>query len=204
MTKRFQGATVAVQTIDAVDLSKSRAFVPGTDGIIVVKSKEDEKSIISGLSELRDDSGMKICSVYSRDQVFKGSKLDSAPELLIIPRDDVNIRSDPFSHKVVSGFGNFPKGNHGPNGIFLATGPSIRKSENLEVCLEDVAPTSLALMGIKPPDSMDGHALQDIMVQPHSFESLKIAKVNDDDRAFSFSEKDEKLVMDNLRRLGYT
>jgi hypothetical protein len=124
--------------------------------------------------------------------------------LLIVPRDDVNIRSDPFSHKVVSGFGNSPKGNHGPNGIFLATGPSIRKSESLEVCLEDIAPTSLALMGIKPPDSMDGHAVQDIMVQPHSLESLKPAKVNDDDRAFVFSEKDEKLVMDNLRRLGYT
>ncbi len=74
MTKRFQGAAVVVQTIDAVDLAKSRAFVPGTDGIIVVKSKEDEKSIISGLSELKDESGRKICSIYTRDQVFKGAE----------------------------------------------------------------------------------------------------------------------------------
>ena len=127
MTKRFQGAAVVVQTIDAVDLAKSRAFVPGTDGIIVVKSKEDEKSIVSGLSELRDDSGRKICSVYTRDQVFKGPRLDSAPELLIVPRDDVNIKSYPFNHKVVSGLGNFPKGNHGPNGIFLANRPEYQE-----------------------------------------------------------------------------
>ena len=92
MTKRFQGATVVVNTIDAVDLLKSRAFVPGTDGIIIVKSKDDEKSIISGLSRLKDDSGREICSIYTRDQVYKGERLDSAPELLIIPRDDVNIR----------------------------------------------------------------------------------------------------------------
>ena len=85
MTKRFQGANVVMQTVDAVDLAKSRAFVPGTDGIIVVKSKEDEKLIISGLSELKDESGRKICSIYTRDQVYKGDKLDSAPELLIVP-----------------------------------------------------------------------------------------------------------------------
>ena len=123
---------------------------------------------------------------------------------MIVPRDDVNIRTDPFSHSVVSSSGNFPKANHGPNGIFLATGPSIRKSESLDVCLEDVAPTSLALMGIRPPDSMDGHAIQEIMVEPHPFDSLKPADVTGDDRAYTFSEKDEKLVMENLRRLGYT
>ncbi len=50
MTKRYQGATTVIHTIDAVDLESSRAFVPGTDGVIVVKSKEDEKAIISGLS----------------------------------------------------------------------------------------------------------------------------------------------------------
>lgn len=204
MTKKYQGATVVVHTIDAVDLVKSRAFVPGTDGIIIVKSKEDEKSIISGLSELKDDSGRKICSIYTREQVYKGDKLDAAPELLIVPRDDINIRTDPFSHSVVSSSGNFPKANHGPNGIFLATGPSIRKSESIDVCLEDVAAISLALMGIRPPDSMDGHAIQEIMAEPHPLDSLKPVDVTGDDRAYTFSEKDEKLVMENLRRLGYT
>ncbi len=204
LKKRYQGANVVVHTIDAMDLAKSRAFVPGTDGIIIVKSKEDERSIISGLAELKDDSGRKICSIYTRDQVFKGDKLGFAPELLIIPRDDVNIRSDPFSRRVISNSGNFPKANHGPNGIFLATGPSIRKSGSLDVCLEDVAPTSLALMGIRPPDFMDGRAIQEIMIEPHPFDSLKPIDVTPDDRIYTFSEKDEKHVMDYLRRLGYT
>jgi predicted AlkP superfamily phosphohydrolase/phosphomutase len=204
MTKRYQGATTVINTIDAVDLEGSRAFVPGTDGVLVVKSKEDEKSIISGLSGLKDDSGKEICKVYTRDQVYKGDKLDAAPQLLIVPRDDINIKTDPFSRSVISGTGNFPKANHGSNGIFLATGPDIKKPGSLDVCLEDVTPTSLVLMGIRPPDSMDGRTLQEIMVEPHPIQSLQAADVAGDDRTYAFSEKEEKLVMDNLKRLGYT
>jgi predicted AlkP superfamily phosphohydrolase/phosphomutase len=204
MTKRFQGAAVVVNTIDAVDLLKSRAYVPGTDGIIVVKSKEEEESIISGLSELKDDSGREICNVFTSGQVFNGDRLDSAPELLIVPRIDVNIRTDPFSRDIVQRYGNFPKGNHGPNGIFLAVGPDIKKSESLEICLEDVAPTSLALMGIRPPDFMDGHTIQEIMVEQRPLHSLRVANVSGNDQEYVFSQEDEKLVMENLQRLGYT
>jgi predicted AlkP superfamily phosphohydrolase/phosphomutase len=204
MTKRYQGATTVIRTIDAVDLERSRAFVPGTDGVIVVKSKDDEKSIMSGLLKLKDDSGKEICKVYTRDQVYKGERLKDAPELLIVPRDDINIKTDPFSRSIVSRSGSFPKANHGSNGIFLATGPDIGRSGTLEASLEDVAPTSLTLMGIRPPDAMDGHAIQEIMLEPHPLHSLKITDVVPDDRTYAFSEKEEKQVMDNLKRLGYT
>ena len=204
MTKRYQGASTVVHTIDAVDLEGSRAFVPGTDGVLVVKSREDEKAIISGLSALKDESGKEICKVYARDQVYKGDRVRSAPELLIVPRDDINIRTDPFSREVVSKSGDFPKANHGPNGIFLATGPDVKRSGTLEVCLEDVAPTSLTLMGIRPPDSMDGHAVQGVLRNPQTIQSLKKVDVIGEDRAYAFSEEDEKQVMDNLKRLGYT
>jgi arylsulfatase A-like enzyme len=74
----------------------------------------------------------------------------------------------------------------------------------LDVRLEDVAPTSLALMGIRTPESMDGHSLQEIIAEPLPVRSLKQAVVTGDDRAYAFSEEDEKHVMDNLKRLGYT
>lgn len=204
VTKRFQGAATVVRTIDAVDLQGSRAFVPGTDGVVVVKSKEDEESIISGLSELKDDSGKEICKVYTRDQVYRGDRVDAAPQLLIVPRDDINIKTDPFSRSIVSASGNFPKANHGSNGVFFASGPDIRGSGTLDVSLEDVAPTSLTLMGILPPDAMDGNAIQEIMLKPHPPQSLRATDVMNDHRAYAFSEKEEKQVMDNLRRLGYT
>ena len=204
LTKRFQGASTVIRTIDAVDIEASRAFVPGTDGVIVVRSKEDEKTIIFGLSALRDESGMEICKVYTREQVYKGERIGSAPNLLIVPRDDINIKTDPYSKSIVSRSGDFPKANHGPNGIFLATGPDIKRSGTLDVSLEDVAATSLALMGIRPPDFMDGHVIQGILAAPRPIHSLQTANVKGYDRDYAFSEEDEKKVMDNLKRLGYT
>jgi predicted AlkP superfamily phosphohydrolase/phosphomutase len=204
ITKRFQGAATVIQTIDAVDLERSRAYVPGTDGVVVVKSKEDEKTIISGLSNLKDDAGMEVCKIYPRDQVYKGDRLGSAPELLIVPRDDINIKTDPFSRSVLSRSGSFAKANHGSNGIFLATGPNIKKSGGLDVSVEDVAPTALALMGIRPPDSMDGHTLEEIVVEQSPLLSLVPIETTGEGPAYAFSGKDEKRVMDNLKRLGYT
>ena len=67
-----------------------------------------------------------------------------------------------------------------------------------------MAPTSLALMGIRPPDFMDGHAIQEIMIESHPLHTLKTANVTGDDRDYAFSPEDEKLVMENLGRLGYT
>ena len=46
---------------------------------------------------------------------------------------------------------------------------------------------------------MDRHAIHEIMAEPHPLDSLKPADVASDDRAYTFSEQDEKLVMDNLR-----
>jgi len=203
LTKRFQGANVAVPTIDAVDLVKSRAYVPGTDGLVIVKFKEDLESIATGLSAIMDNAGTKICSVYPRSQVYSGDKLDQAPELLVVPRDDVTIRSDPFSSELVSIKGDFPRGNHSSLGIFFAGGPNIRKSGPLDIRLEDVAPTALSLMGIKPPNDMDGRAPNELLMETLSVGSLKLI-ANSPERNYKFSEAEEKMVMENLRRLGYT
>jgi hypothetical protein len=59
-------------------------------------------------------------------------------------------------------------------------------------------------MGIRPPDYMDGHAIEEIMSEPHPFDTLKPTNVMGQDQNYAFSLEDEKLVMENLKRLGYT
>lgn len=204
LTKRFQGAATTVRTIDAVDLMESRAFVPGTDGIVVVKSKDDLDIIKNGLSELKDQNGEKICKVYRKEEIFRGDRIDTAPELLIVPRDDVNIRSDPFSSDVVTRLGNFPRGNHSPYGILLATGTRIKHSGELNLNLEDVAPTALALLGIQRPEFMDGRVVSEFVKKSAEIETVGSPVVSNKTRSFNFSEAEERLVMDNLKRLGYT
>ncbi len=201
VTKRYQGANPVVHTIDQVDLQESRAFVPGTDGVMVVKSKEDQKEIASSLGQLRDDTGQEVCKVYTRDQLYSGERLDSAPELLIVPRDDINVRSDPFARTVVTRSGSFPRGNHSSNGILLASGPDIKRSPLSDARLEDIAPTALTLMGIRPEEDMDGNVL-DILLSRG--QALERAVPERDEQAYAFSEEDEKRVIDNLERLGYT
>ncbi|HKW04997.1 MAG TPA: alkaline phosphatase family protein [Nitrososphaerales archaeon] len=204
LTKRFQGAATSIRTIDAIDLERSRAFVPGTDGVVVVKSKEDKESIISDLSRLKDDSGKEICKVYTREEIYKGPMVDRAPELLVIPREDINIKTDPFSLNVLSNSGDFPKANHGPDGIFLATGPDIVSSKNLNLSLEDVAPTALALLGIGRPENVDGRIVQEIMSPKGPLLHNQSKRITSSETPFAFSKDEEKLIMNNLERIGYT
>lgn len=201
LTKRYQGANPVVHTIDQVDLGNSRAFVPGTDGVMIVKSKGDRAEIASALGQLRDESGQEVCRVYPSEQVYSGERLDSAPGLLIVPRDDVNVRSDPFAKSVVTRYGNFPRGNHSSNGILFASGPDIKRSNLSDARLEDVAPTALTIMGIRPGEDMDGSVLDVIL---SSDEPLERAVPGRDEQVYAFSEEDEKRVIDNLERLGYT
>lgn len=205
MTKRFQGAATQVRSIDAVDTEKSKAFVPGTDGLVIVRSSSETEAISSGLSGLVDESGNKVCTVYRKEQVYAGDKIGAAPALLIVPRTDVNIRSDPFSQEVVTRNGDFPRGNHGPDGIFFGAGPDISPAGELVLKLEDVCPTALTLLGIARPEFMDGRVVSEILGQKESRgEKVKPAPILEQSRPFRFSQTEEDLVMENLRRLGYT
>ncbi|HUI00962.1 MAG TPA: alkaline phosphatase family protein [Nitrososphaerales archaeon] len=203
LTKRYQGGTTTIHAIDAVDLEGSRAYVPGTDGVMVVKSKRDEAAIVSGLSELRDDQGKPFCKVYPRDQVYRGERLASAPALLIVLRDDINIRTDPYSRQVLSRSGTFPRGNHSQTGILLAAGPDVGRFGDLDLSLEDVAPTALALMRIKPPGTMEGRVVEEMLREPLQDGALAAPVAPAKGAGYAFSPEEEKTVMENLKRLGY-
>lgn len=203
MTRRFQGANTTVRTVDAIDLERSSAFVPGTDGVLVVKSEENAREVAAGLSAIEDGSGRRVCRVLPRDQVYRGERLASAPELLLVPRDDINIRTDPFSRDVVSTGGSFPKANHGPTGIFFAAGGSIRKTRELNLTVEDVAPTALRLLGITPPEYMDGRAALEVLGRPEAIPAPQQPVGPSTPESFEFTESEEKQILEHLDRLGY-
>ncbi len=203
ISKRFQGAQMTVRTVDAVDFVNSRAFVPGTDGVLVAKSRVDADKIISGLSALKDRSGIGVCKCLAREQVYRGNRVDSAPEILLFPRDDINIRTDPFSKEILSEKGSFPKSNHGPTGIFLATGPGIRKSTKEGLSIEDVTPTALRLLGIDPPDYMDGHPFEELIEDAGPLPSHQLTGETRSGDRLVFTPQEEKEILDHLDRLGY-
>jgi predicted AlkP superfamily phosphohydrolase/phosphomutase len=138
---------------------------------IVEPGQEYEKlreEIISKLRRLTDpESGERVMAqVYRNNEIYWGPRLDKTPDIVGVP-----------THKYRTGPGAFAKsvfatnvtsevaGAHfaQPNGILLAYGPRIKRSETLEGArLIDISPTVLHMMGLPVPDDMDGRVLQEI------------------------------------------
>ena len=95
-------------------------------------------------------------------------------------------------------------GTHSPKGIFLAYGPNIKKKKIENARLIDLAPTILALYGIKSGD-MDGQVLdiikKEIKIKTKPKEICRNGvEIRESD---VFDEKDEEKIIERLRALGY-
>lgn len=96
----------------------------------------------------------------------------------------------------------------GPDGVFVAAGANVSKKEKLgEVRLVDIAPTVLALLGLKGAADMDGRVVEEMM--PKGWREMypreKVPTYDTDDWQNQTpipSEVDEEL-MTRLRALGY-
>jgi hypothetical protein len=100
------------------------------------------------------------------------------------------------------------RGNHRPNGIFIARGPHIRPGATVaDACLYDIAPTILYLQDHPIPSDMDGDVLTDIFSQ----EQLRRRPVRYSEPADVGVEPSEMVldaeeatrIEERLRSLGY-
>ena len=95
-------------------------------------------------------------------------------------------------------------GTHQPNGIFIAFGPNIKKKKLENARIIDLAPTILALYGIKSED-MDGQVLDIIKKKIEIKKKPKVSmregvELHETD---VFDEEDKEKIMERLRALGY-
>lgn len=104
-------------------------------------------------------------------------------------------------------------GSHRPEGVFIATGPSINPASSpRSPHLMDIAPTILTLLGIEPPKHMDGRILHEILTldetafldknapQVNPEEGLPIRSAGD---SAELSAEDSEKIAARLRSLGY-
>ncbi len=95
-------------------------------------------------------------------------------------------------------------GQHSPFGIFIAHGPNFKRKKVENARIIDLAPTILALYGIKSED-MDGQIL-DIIKKEIKIEVKPKASIEKDLEMYEtdvFDEKDKEKIMERLRALGY-
>jgi hypothetical protein len=98
-------------------------------------------------------------------------------------------------------------GTHRMNGIFLAYGDNIQPGTTLEKAhITDLAPTILYMMGLQPPEHMDGRVLSEIFCdsfQPTLSQTGNSWHNGHGDDVPGLTDEEKEIVAERLRNLGY-
>jgi len=169
-------------TLDLIDWSRTKAYVPFLDGHIsinlrgrekngIVKEEEYQpvvKEIINAIN--KDPELSKLIIAKPKYEVYAdGEYLDNAPDIFLLFEEANNkpfkIKTNPFTKKYVDfELTQFKEniGYHTLYGAFLAYGCNIKQKYHRHANIVDIAPTVLTIFKIKPPMYMDGSILSDI------------------------------------------
>ena len=208
--------------LSLIDLEKSVAFSEGAGGVIYINRRamnEDDFEIVmqkitAELLKLKGPDGNNVVEkVFRTDEIYEGDKLDEAADLVVIcnqgyqivsPSEifyDINTRTDILFTK------HRWSGRHEKHGIFLLSGPDIKKNQELAGCrVIDAAPTALFLMDQEVPDYMDGQVLVDaideerLAKQPISHSrSPGLSNTGGE----KFTKDEEQEIFEKMKDLGY-
>lgn len=215
---------------EGIDWSKTRAYSFGYQGQIYINlidrepngivkpGKEYEKLIFElteKLMELVDpeDGEPVVTKVEHSEDIFHGPETDHAPDIVITMRDMAYITRLGYElgnqpGKVFGDSSVNETGGHRIDGILIAVGPSMTKSNNEmpKAWLGDISPTTLHILGCSIPNNMDGKVLIDwlspeLKKRPIKFQQQK--KENQKKKLTGLNEEEEVEIMERLSDLGY-
>lgn len=216
--------------LNAIDWSQTAAYSFGYYGQIFVNLKGREptgiiepgseyenlrQEIAQELNKLIDpqDGRAVVDHLYFKEELYEGSYLEEAPDLLAIMRGfaymtrkgyefadqrDIIFR-EPYTKET---------GSHRLEGILIAAGPDISSTKKLaDSDIQDLTPTLLHLQDCPIPSSMDGKIISEMLSaqfrqnNPPKYEDRPITRRNDADT--SWNDQTEAEIADRLKKLGY-
>jgi predicted AlkP superfamily phosphohydrolase/phosphomutase len=167
-----------------IDVSRTRAFALPTDqfGYIRINLKGREpngvvepgseysalcETLCKVLKTLFDSRTGKpiVREVFKASETFPGPRSDYLPDLIVTWRDEA-MMDGAFSDIVGHVYGKMldPRsGNHRAEGFAIFYGPGVKKAQDLEARIVDIAPTILRYFGLNVPCSIDGKALPGLL-----------------------------------------
>jgi len=176
-----QGAGFGEPYLRNVDWSKTRAYVFGLAGVYINQKGREGQGIVEPgeeadtlkreladkLSGLIDEqrNTAAICKAYPNGDVYKGPYLSVAPDVVIGYADQYRnswaaalgtVTSEVFEDNCKAWSGDHCVDPPRVPGVLFSNW-AFRKSNP---GIEDLAPTTLSLFGVKPPPYMDGTDLQ--------------------------------------------
>lgn len=210
-----------------LDWERTTAYARSTtsNGIYIQRAEDGSRSgvppeqyeafregLIGKLREIRDpDSGQPVITeILKKEEAFPGENNEQAPDLTLVMRD----------HSFVSILKKTPivcprpeiEGTHYPDGVFIASGPGVRKHAVLDrLSILDVAPTLLYSLGLPVPCDLEGRLPVEVFAEsylldhparagdattPPDFDTQRDVEPSRD-------RQEEEEILKRLRALGY-
>ena len=216
-----------------IDWSKSQAFAHLYGGKIYINlrgrqpegvvSAEDYESVCEQVKKILlqlvdPDTGKHLVrEVFRGQDLFHGPYTDQVADLFIrwdydFIHGSVCYRGEekPIMIQEVRAKGVKKRwvGQHLPEGIFIASGPGIRKGEHIEgACIYDITPTILYLQNHPVPSDMDGKVLTDIFTKERLLQypvtRMEPKKIWGQSDSVKLDEEESRQIEERLRCLGY-
>jgi predicted AlkP superfamily phosphohydrolase/phosphomutase len=186
--------------------------VPGTDEPLPDQSRlRIAGELAERLQALRRprDGAPLVAEVWPRERAFAGPHAALGPDLSLVLADGGTISILPSDTLIA--FRPVPRGHHRPEGVFIASGPGIRRSAAIdELSIVDVAPLLLHRLGLPVPDDLDGRFPLEVL-EPEELERRPLQRAAatawagpaEKPGGHELDPDEEAAVLERLRALGY-
>jgi len=155
-----------------------------------------------------------VKQVFRREELFNGPYLEKAPDLVVLWGESAFFSSvSQYGKRLHQKKEEFKltnisrSGEHRLNGIHIISGPNIKKGKKIEkVSIIDLTPTILYLLGHPIIKDMDGKVLTQIFRESYLEKcpiQYKEAADEFPQEKKTYSEKEEKIIKERLKDLGY-
>jgi predicted AlkP superfamily phosphohydrolase/phosphomutase len=177
-----------------IDWGRSKV-IPTPPGLLYINKKlfgsyeEYEKFKEALIAEIREieepKTGVKLAKeVFRGEEIYSGKYIDDAPDIVILPNEGYIITSPAGSDEMWSYPSRGWTGTHKLHGIFLESGPGIKKGIEIEGAkIYDLAPTILHVFGIPIPKDMDGRVLKELFEEGSALAKREIIYQEVDEKA---------------------
>lgn len=213
-----------------VDWDATKAFSVGAFGNIYLNTrsrfsngilsereyKDMRHTLMEKLLAIRDpETGARVVKeVYFREDVYQGSFLHLAPDILIETTGDYFVRNnlDHIEGKIFYPAGLYGNrllphtGKHTADGVLVISGPMfVQDNEPGDANVFDITPTLLYLFGLPIPTDIDGRLLMEWL----SPDYVRRAKITYTDQSVfvvgknAYTTTEQSLIEKRLKDLGY-
>lgn len=168
-------------------------------GIVQQSDYEDVRDDIIGLlsNVITPDGNQAFDFVKRREEIYEGPCTALAPDVVFMPTEMNHIIATSLLGREFIPVDTF---NHKRDGVFIGTGAAIDESADIpSLSLTDVAPLTMAVLGLEVPERMTGSPPSDILKSP-------FARCSYPDVPYGTAESgqiDTESVTKRLEDLGY-